>query len=97
MIRVTIRKNRTGETRVYVDEYAQKWDDFAQFNWLQNNFSCDCNRHLSWLRAGGPPKDKHSSRFWNGAHRACGDWRYSIMQVEDRDGIHILPEQSEFY
>jgi hypothetical protein len=86
MIRITLRKNRTGETRVIEWEGSDTWKD-AEFNWLENNWACDCNRHREWLRAKGPPKV--GNRFWNNAHNWCGNWRYEVLSVEETDGTVI--------
>ena len=50
-----IRKNSTGEVREYPTEETFGWSDDApgRYMWEMGNFSCDCNRHIFWLRSGG--------------------------------------------
>jgi hypothetical protein len=55
----------TGETREYQDKYAiyydnpakisdpPPWWQTAEFQWFENNYSCDCNRWHFWEEAGG--------------------------------------------
>ena len=81
--RVCIRNVETGEERIEVGEWDESaWGDVGtfQFNWLENNFSCDCNRHLQFLRAGGPgPQDDPN---WNEADRECGNKAYEVPWLE---------------
>src|SRR5690606_15034465 len=51
--RVCIRNTATGEERIESGEWEHEVSTIL-FHWLENNFSCDCNRHLQFLRAGGP-------------------------------------------
>jgi hypothetical protein len=70
----------TGEERIKEgDDYPHEVDTFL-FHWLDNNNSCDCNRHLEFLRAGGPGpgEDPH----WNNADRECGDTAYRVSWIE---------------
>lgn len=82
--RVYIVKNETGEGRWYNTEVDDQYADGVLFNWQENNYSCDCNRHLSFLRAGGPgpADDPHH----NGAHHECGETAYSVPYIEWEDG-----------
>ena len=51
-----IRDLATGEVRKGNDhEYVWHKDngEWSDFNWSENNFSCDCNRHLFFGRLGG--------------------------------------------
>jgi len=85
MIRLHLRYNRTGEVRIVTDDYQQAWDQQAKFMWLEHNYGCDCNRRLFWLRTNGMD--------WNDAHRLCGDWRYTLLAVEDATGTHQVEDR----
>ena len=81
---VALRNNVTGETRLF--RYDMEWDD-DEFMWTEGNYGCDCNRHLAFLRAGGPgPAD---DPYWNNAERECGDSKYSALYAELPDGQRI--------
>jgi hypothetical protein len=86
---VAIRKNATGEVRMYQCDFD--WDKGGGhtdlFWWTDGNFGCDCNRHLSWLRAGGPgpPEDPH----WNKAEHKCGGTAYSVLYAALPDGSQV--------
>ncbi len=83
--KIAIRKNATGEIRVYELERCD-WDDASLF-WLsrgQGNFGCDCNRELEFVRAGGPgPED---DPYWNELETECGHERFDILYAELPDG-----------
>ncbi len=51
-----IRDNETNEIVIYeTDEPFFYEEDLTPsiFNWEENNYSCDCNRRIFWLRAKG--------------------------------------------
>jgi len=50
--KVAIRKNSTGEVRIY--DMECEWDaDGSMFSWTEGNYGCDCNRELFFERANG--------------------------------------------
>lgn len=67
---VHIRKNATGETRVYLE--AMPWEEQTERMWSEGNYSCDCNRHLLLERAGGrqPELEEGGDGLWGYADRA---------------------------
>lgn len=77
--RVAIKKNSTGEIRHY-DIGFKDWEDDDLFWWNEGNFSCDCNRMASFMRANGeePPEE------W-----PCGHEAYSVLYAETSDGRKI--------
>lgn len=82
---VAIRDNRTGEVRLYRED--MEWDEHDHFSWTENNYSCDCNRHLFFLRANGPgPAD---DPHWNNADRECGEELYTALYAELPTGERI--------
>jgi hypothetical protein len=78
----------TTEARWYETEVEDQYADSQVFSWQENNYSCDCNRHLSFLRAGcpGPPDDPHH----NDAHHECGSTAYRVPYIEWEDGRREL-------
>jgi hypothetical protein len=86
--KIAIRKNATGEVRVYELEGCD-WNDHSLF-WLsrgQGNFGCDCNRELEFARAGGPgPGDDPD---WNDLQTECGHERFDILYAEMPDGCQV--------
>lgn len=52
------------------------------FSWRENNFACDCNRHLVFERAGGRPE----AELW-GDETPCGDdVLYEVVGFRDTNG-----------
>jgi hypothetical protein len=41
-----LRNKETGETAVYEEGYDWDSEQSMLFQWLENNYSCDCNRSL---------------------------------------------------
>jgi len=76
---VHIRKNATGEVRVYHETYP--WEDICEYMWTEGSFGCDCNRHLFFERAGGrqPELDEGT----------CGSTAYTVLKIELEDGSVI--------
>jgi hypothetical protein len=83
--KVSIKHNATGEIRIR--EYAEDWKDDEQqddyFNWTEGNFSCDCNRHLEFLRAGGGEPNEDDGQM------ICGSSAYKVLHVELQNGQRI--------
>lgn len=78
---VTIRKNATGETRVY-DCSDLEWREHSLFWWTDGNFGCDCNRELSFERAGGSDPDIDAVK--------CGDGAFTVLHADFPDGSRII-------
>lgn len=84
---IRIRNNATGEVR-QSKPYEFEW---SLFWWTDGNMGCDCNRHLAWLRAGGPgPAD---DPFHNNAARQCGDGAYTVIDAT-LDDATVVPVDS---
>jgi hypothetical protein len=49
--RIALRKNATGEVRFH--EEPNDWREGCSYQCLCGNYSCYCNRHLFFERAGG--------------------------------------------
>ena len=89
---VLIRNNETGEERLYPLCKEVPWGDGSYYWWTEGNMSCDCNRHMSFLRAGGPgPVD---DPHWNDVDRDCGDGAYSVPYAVLEDGTRIALDES---
>lgn len=91
--KVAIRDNATGEVRIgaYDFEWFKEDGGTDDFWWTEGNMSCDCNRHLEFLRAGGPgPAD---DPHWNNVEHACGDGAYSVLYAELPDGKRIALQE----
>ncbi len=65
---VQIRRNKDGVIREIPNE---KWDDYL---WAEGNYSCDCNRHLSFERAIGNDPDFDEA--------PCGETLYAVRALK---------------
>jgi hypothetical protein len=54
--------------------------------WADGNYGCDCNRELSFWRAGGEPDD---------ADTECGHSRFKVLAFELPDGTVIAGPDAE--
>lgn len=69
-----IKNNDTGEVRThptieyFIDESCNEPN---YFNWEENNYSCDCNRRLFWLRA----NNESDEDAWD---IPCSDGKFSV-------------------
>lgn len=72
-----ITDTTTGETRVhhFEDEPEDLW--LVEFDWGENNMSCDCNRHIFFARAGGQEAED----------RECGHVRFAVKILDDSDRV----------
>lgn len=52
----------------------------SPFNWKENNFSCDCNRHLFFYRAIGEELEEKEE------DDECTEWKYSVKLINPVDG-----------
>jgi len=79
---VAIRKNDTGEIRIYRHDIA--WDDTSMYQWTDGNYGCDCNRRLFWYRAAGDEAEEV----------ICGETAFSVLYAELPDGTRIEIDES---
>jgi len=77
-----IKNNLTNEIRIYKTKecFFYEEDELPSvFNWQENNYSCDCNRHIFWLRANNEYNDedfecsegKFSVNLYNSKNDKC--------------------------
>lgn len=83
--RVLIRRTRDGAEQ-WTEWYDWYGNDAANpgsilFSWHENNFSCDCNRHLEFERGRATSEDED---LWDEAE--CGDSAYDVVRIEDDAG-----------
>jgi hypothetical protein len=77
---VHIRKNETGEVRIYHSfVYFDDMDLPSVFSWQYGNYSCDCNRRLFFARANNEEEDWKSK---------CGNGEYSVNIFLDNECIY---------
>jgi hypothetical protein len=76
---VKIRENESGIIRDYPFEaFIGSKDNFpSPFNWKENNFSCDCNRHIFFYNAIGEEPEEDTE---------CTYGKYSVKLVNPVDG-----------
>jgi len=77
---VHIKRNSDGLVRVYHDE-----SDFysgGEFQWLDNNYACDCNRHILFQRIAGEEDESD----WD---IECSNTLYSIVKFVLPNGKEI--------
>lgn len=84
-VEVRIRKNETGETRVYEDELLFQDNEIQTFSYEDGNSACDCNRRLYFARAKNENEDHVSG---------CGLEEYSV-NIYDENGKMIYQEFEE--
>ena len=81
---VALRKNDTGEVRICRQNID--WDTSNDcghvYYWTEGNFGCDCNRELTFLRAGGetPALDDVE----------CGESRFTALYALLPDGRKVM-------
>lgn len=70
-VSVHIRKNETGEIRIYQDELSPNEEDGSPntYIWEEGNYGCDCNRRLFFARINNEEEDWESG---------CSETEYSI-------------------
>lgn len=79
--KVKIIKNETGEARFYQDDY---FDGGGVYQWVDGNYSCDCNRAILFGQAHGCVEDHE-----------CGDGAYSVPYAELPDGTIIKLDDAD--
>lgn len=80
---VAIRKNDTGEIRIYRHDIS--WDeDSSMYEWTDGNYGCDCNRDIFWHWAVGEETEE----------RKCGHTTFSVLYAELPDGTRIDIDES---
>lgn len=57
------------------------------FSWYENNFACDCNRHLEFERAAGRDEDS----LWDDDVE-CGETAYEVLRIENDDGAVLVDD-----
>lgn len=77
---IYLRRNSDGLVRIIHED--GEFDEGAEFQWMENNYSCDCNRHLFFQRA--------SSEDDSG-DKTCGETAYRVVKFvlsngEERKG-----------
>lgn len=77
---ITITDKTTGESRVYT---GYEWDAYAEFDWAENNYSCDCNRGLCFARAGGDNPDVFDFECGNERSRVDSVLHNGVMVYAD--------------
>jgi hypothetical protein len=96
--KVAIRKNETGEVRLY-EQTGWDWvhddgmgngphDDF--YWWTNGNMGCDCNRELCFERVGKTPEQLKELESLS---PLCGDTRFTVLYVLTKEGEKILIEE----
>lgn len=82
---VRIRNNATGEIREhFTHEILKVNEEFpSDFNWAENNYSCDCNRYLFFQRA---KNDEESADI------KCSDGKYSVQLINPVTGTVYYDE-----
>jgi hypothetical protein len=76
-----IRNNETGEVREYeTHEILNNGEEHPSvFNWEENNYACDCNRHLFFKRVNNDENDED----WD---IECTHGKYSVNLKNKKDG-----------
>lgn len=87
--KITIRNNETGEI-VETDAYDF---EFSEFWWLEGNMSCNCNRHLEWLRSVPGPRPEGDQHLNHVETMDCGDGAFSVLRATMDDGTVIELEK----
>ena len=77
---VHIRKNETGEIRIYKDYLYLDEDNFPDlFVWGDGNYGCDCNRRLFFARVNDEEEDWESG---------CSETEYSVRIMLGNECIY---------
>lgn len=77
---ITIRNNKTNQIRSINVELD--WDENSEFLWTEGNYSCDCNRHLFFIRE--VENNPTNNRI------TCGETEYSVLYTKLPNGTKIL-------
>lgn len=78
---VYIRKNETGEIRVYhSDTGRDPWSGHDVSLWESGNCSCDCNRSAFFARAAGEAGNIFDD---------CGETKYDVLKIVLDDGTEV--------
>lgn len=84
---VVIQRAADGETRTYHD--TLDWGSGNWYWWTEGNQGCDCNRALSFIRAGGEKPALDDPRV------ECGDKAYKVLRFDFPDGSSIPGPDAE--
>lgn len=63
--------------------FDEDWDGLSEFDWGDNNRSCDCNRSIYFENAGGT--------FAEDDDPDCGDWRF-LVRITDENGALLYED-----
>jgi hypothetical protein len=83
-----VRDNATGEQRSHPTTALWSEDGPCTYIWEEGNYSCDCNRRLSWLRGDG--RDEEAQALLGSKNLPCSDGKFSVNLVN-------LQTQEVFY
>ena len=75
---IVLRENASGEVRIVRDETPYDYPENLQWCWEEGNYSCDCNRLLLFVRAGGEEEPDFEALV-------CGEGAFTVLE--------ILPEE----
>lgn len=100
-VSIFITDTKTGETREYKEGVGRAWasecywNNLNEFNWVENNCSCDCVRYqrFFWCTGEDEPEiyDEEGERVWG---IPCGHERF-IIRVVDEKGVELYSEHEE--
>lgn len=79
--KVHIRKNDTGEIRVYDSDLFLEDGFPSVYIWEEGNYSCDCNRRLIFARVNDDDDEDWES--------GCGETEYSVNVFVDGKLIYF--------
>lgn len=79
----TLHDTTNGYEKKYYDDFD--WDDEGDmlYQWLEGNYSCDCNRLMflyDWIAE---------------KHLKCGEGTIKIIKIQNEKGELVLPEDEE--
>ena len=84
----TLRDTRDGKAVVYNEDYDWPDEHLMLFQWLDNNYSCDCNRWLFFTDGDDDAEDLPCS----GSDNAI-----VIDRIADEHGVEINFKDSVYY
>lgn len=86
---VTMRDNKTGETRKIKYDWA--WEEGSDYLWDEGNWSCDCNRDLDFKDDKGLERE-HDSDVKDGY--CLGEGRYDVLEIRLQGGQLVYFEKT---
>jgi hypothetical protein len=82
---VAIRKNATGEVRIYTD--PTDWDD-DYYIWEEGNWSCDSNLHRFFAWAADEEPEELDQHY-------CHEGMYDVLYIELPDGKRVSLQERD--